>query len=82
LFESGSHKLCDKNILVTSTEELKIKRVVLRDNISAEAVKARMDKQLSEVESLKLADFVIVNDEERLLIPQVLELHEKFTTGP
>jgi dephospho-CoA kinase len=76
LFESGSYKLCDKNILVTAPEELKIKRVMQRDKISAEEVKARMNKQIAEEEGRKLADFIIVNDEKTLLIPQVLELHQ------
>jgi len=78
LFESGSYKLCDKNILVTAPEELKIKRVMQRDNISAGEVKARMNKQFTEEQGRKLADFIIVNDEHQLLIPQVLQLHERF----
>ncbi len=81
LFESGSYKLCDKNILVTSPEELKIKRVMLRDNISADQVKDRINKQYSEAQGIKLADFIIRNDEQQLLIPQVLRLHERFVNG-
>jgi len=81
LFESGSYKLCDKNILVTAPEELKIKRVVQRDNISAGDVKARMNKQFTEAQGMKLADFVIRNDEQTLLIQQVLQLHERFVNG-
>jgi len=81
LFESGSYKLCDKNILVTAPEELKIKRVMQRDNISAGEVKARMNKQFTEAQGIKLADFIIRNDEEYLLIPQVMRLHEELVNG-
>jgi dephospho-CoA kinase len=37
-----------------------------------------MDKQLDENMKMKLCDFVIYNDEEHLLIPQVIELHQKL----
>jgi dephospho-CoA kinase len=49
-----------------------------RDNISADEVKARISKQMDEEEKLRLCDYVIVNDEEKMLIPQVLTLHQKF----
>ena len=49
-----------------------------RDNISADEVKARMDKQMDEDQKLRLCDYVIVNDEQEMLIPQVLALHENF----
>lgn len=78
LFESGSYRSCDKNILVTAPEKLKIARVMSRDHTSAEAVKARMNRQFTEEQSIQLADFIIVNDEEQLIIPQVLSLHETF----
>jgi dephospho-CoA kinase len=37
-----------------------------------------MDSQMSEEEKVKLADFVIINDESQLLIPQVMKLHHLF----
>lgn len=78
LFESGSYKDCDFTILVTSPKSLKISRVIKRDAVTEADVLKRMDKQLSDEEKEKLADFVIANDEKQLLIPQVLELHKIF----
>ena len=78
LFESGSYQFCDKIILVTAPEDIRIERVCLRDGISKDEVKARIDKQLSDDVTLKLADFRIINDEKQLLIPQVLKLHHQF----
>lgn len=78
LFESGSYRLSAVNVLVSSPIALRIKRVMLRDHISAEAVKSRMDTQMDEESKRKLADFVIVNDEKQALIPQVLNLREKL----
>ena len=78
LFESGSYKLCDTTILVTAPYEIKLKRVMDRDGVSAEQVKARMDKQLSDEEKSKLANSFIVNDEQQSIIEQVLNLHQQF----
>lgn len=78
LFESGSYKVCDYSILVTSPLELKIQRVMQRDAVSREMVLARMSKQLSEEQKQPMADFILKNDEQLLVIPQVLELHRRF----
>ena len=75
LFESHSYKDCDFKILVKSSEELKIKRVMQRDFITRENVYKRMKKQLSDDEKEKLSDFIINNNEQELLIPQVMNLH-------
>ena len=78
LFESGSYKMCTHSILVKAPEELKIKRVVQRDNITETEVRLRMARQFSDEEKEKMADYIILNDEKQLLIPQVLQLHESF----
>ena len=51
---------------------------MLRDNVTAEQVKARMDKQLSDEEKSKLANPFVINDEENSIVEQVLVLHQKF----
>lgn len=78
LFESEAYKLCNYTILVSSTAELKIRRVIQRDNISKNEVELRMKKQFTDVKTAKLADFIVTNDEKELLLPQVIGLHEKF----
>jgi dephospho-CoA kinase len=78
LFESGSYQLCDLNILVVAPEKLKLDRVMQRDGVSADAVKARMDKQFTDRQKLKLADHIIQNNESESLIKQVLRLHQVF----
>ena len=49
-----------------------------RDKVSREEVLKRMDQQLDEEIKMSKCDFVLINDEQQLLIPQVLELHEKL----
>jgi dephospho-CoA kinase len=82
LFESGSYKMCDQNILVVAPEEIRLKRVMQRDGVTAEQVKARMDKQLPDVEKIKLADHIINNNETDSLIIQVTRLHQLFLNIP
>jgi len=78
LFESGSYLDSDFNILVSSPQELRIERVMKRDNVSREEVLARINKQMLEEEKERLATFIVYNNETELLIAQVLNIHEKI----
>jgi dephospho-CoA kinase len=78
LFESKSYLDNDYNILVSSPTELRIQRVIARDQTTREKVLERIEKQLPEEEKQKLADFFILNNEEKHLIPQVLNLHQQL----
>lgn len=78
LFESGSYKQLDKVIVVVAPEEVRLKRVQLRDNSTLAAIKARMDKQMPDEEKIKLADYLIYNDGTQLLIPQVVDIHRQL----
>ena len=78
LFESGSYKDCDYTVLVKSPYQLKVNRVMARDFVSEAEVVKRMNKQLSDEEKEKLANFTIENDEKQLVIPRVLRLHQQF----
>jgi dephospho-CoA kinase len=78
IFESGSAEHLDYVIGVYSPVELRIKRTMERNNISREEILKRMNNQLDETIKMKLCDFVIQNDEQQLLIPQVILLHQQF----
>ena len=78
LFESGSYQLCDYSVLVTAPREIKSKRVMLRDQVTAEQVQARMDKQMNDQEKAKMAHFLVNNDGSQSVIHQVLELHNQI----
>lgn len=78
LFESGSYKMCDKNILVTAPVSLKIARVTQRDSVTEIDVKARMDKQFTDEQKSLLSDYFIDNTENKSVIMQVLDLHQQF----
>jgi dephospho-CoA kinase len=79
LFEAKSNTALDKIIVVSAPEELRINRVLQRDkHRTAQQVKDIFRNQLKEEEKLKLADYIIINDETRPVIPQVLQLHKQF----
>jgi dephospho-CoA kinase len=78
IFESGSQAGLDKVIGVYAPAPLRILRVMKRDNISREDVLSKMNKQIDEEMKMRLCDYVITNDEQELVLPQVLELHKKF----
>ena len=77
-FEAGSAIGFDYMIGVFAPEHLRIKRVMDRDGVTRDEVKARMQKQIPEEIKMRLCDFVVMNDDQHLLIPQVLKLHEQF----
>jgi len=78
LFESGFNSLFDANILVVSPECLCLSRVMERDKITEEMVKLRMQNQWDQEQKKNLADYLIINDENSLLIPQVLSIHNQI----
>ncbi len=78
LAESEGYKAFDRLIVVTAPEDLRIQRVMARDNVDANAVQARMRNQVSEDVRLRIADFVVRNDDTQLVIPQVLSIHQEL----
>jgi dephospho-CoA kinase len=79
LFESGSSENLDYIIGVFAPVHVRIQRVIERDQLTREEVKARINRQIQDEIKMKLCDFILVNDEQHLLIPQVVELHRKLT---
>lgn len=78
LFESGSYQDCDKVITVSAPLELRIRRVIMRDNVSRQDVEKRIHNQWSEEERIKHSDYIIYNDDTQLVIPQAIALHENI----
>lgn len=74
LIESGFAAEVDVVVMVYAPLELRIQRAIRRDSSSYELVMKRIQSQMNDEEKRKQAGFVIVNDGETPLIPQVLEL--------
>lgn len=78
LFESGSYKQCDVSVLVTAPEDIRIQRVMLRDNVTEKEVRARMENQWSDEKKRKLSNFIIENIDLESLEKDVEKLHNKL----
>jgi dephospho-CoA kinase len=68
----------DKLIVVSSYINLRKQRIALRDGLNQYEITKRIHQQLPEEEKIKLADWLIENNEERLVIPQILKIHQSF----
>jgi dephospho-CoA kinase len=78
IFESGSQGEFDCIIGVFAPTTLRIHRTIQRDQVEREKVLSRMEKQLDESIKMKLCDHVLINNEQTLLVPQVIGLHQKL----
>lgn len=76
LFETGGYKSFDATILVVADEDLRLKRVMKRDNAPQKAIRERMKNQWSDEKKKSLAEFTIENNEDDLLVPQVEKIIE------
>lgn len=81
LIETGFYKELDKIIFVSASEEIRIQRVMQRDNTTREQVVQRMKNQWNETRKTLFADYIIQNNEHDLLIPQVMAIHDQFISG-
>ena len=79
LFESGSNDILDKIICVSAEEEIRIKRVMSRDKCDKNHVLSIMSKQMTQKEKEKLSDFIIINDDKKLLLPQIVDVITKIS---
>lgn len=74
LFESGFDSLVDDTISVIASEETRIQRVIQRDKSDIEKVKARIKSQITDEQRISLSRYVIINDDNKALIPQVRKI--------
>ena len=78
IFEARVSDRLNYVIGVSSPLELRIKRAMERDKVDRDEILKRMNQQMDEKAKMNKSDFIILNDEQQLLIPQVLTLHEKL----
>jgi len=81
LIESGFYKMMDFTILVSAPEEMRIERVMRRNNLMRENIISRIAKQWPDYEKRKFATLELVNDNKNLLIPQIIEIDKKLKTN-
>ena len=74
LFESGGYENCDAIILVIASEEIRIQRVVKRDNIKKKDVEARIKLQWSDDKKKVLSDYLIQNEYLEIALDQAKKI--------
>ena len=79
LFESGSDKGCDVVITISTDEGERINRVLKRDGAGDQSARqiimGKFNAQLSEQKRLELSDYVIYNNDDDRILPQIEKLH-------
>jgi dephospho-CoA kinase len=76
IFESAAADGLTAVIGVSAPLNLRIQRVMQRDGCTKQEVEQRMRHQISDAIKLKLCDWIIENNDQDLVIPQVLKVHE------
>ncbi len=74
LFESGFDKLVDVTIAVSADISSRISRVMVRDSVSQKEVERRIASQINDLERNALATYIINNNDNCLVIPQLLRI--------
>jgi len=80
LFENRAQELYNKVILVTAPKELRIERVLSRDESTRDQIVARINNQLDDDVKIKLADYIIENIDLETTSSKVLSIHERILT--
>lgn len=79
LFETGAQKALNATITVSAPVPLRIQRIKSRDpQRSEQEIQGIMAKQATEEQRNSQADYILYNDETRLLLPQIVDLHQKL----
>ena len=79
IYETGGDKALDYVINVSSPLKVRISRTLMRDSHrSEEQVNQIVNQQLPDEQKNELADFVIKNTDNKMLIPQVLKIHQQL----
>ena len=76
IFENKLERHFDLIINVSAPGDVRLKRIIERDGLTAEQFYARTKNQMTDEAKNRLSDFVILNDGRQFLIPQVMEIHE------
>lgn len=74
LYEAGFENEVDLVVMVYAPIEVRIERAIRRDAASRKQVEERVHSQMEDEDKIRLADYILINDGKRPLIPQVLGL--------
>jgi dephospho-CoA kinase len=80
LIESGNYKHVDQVVVIRSSRDLQVQRLLIRESFTLEEITARVNNQMSLEEKIKYADFILDNNSNKDdLKDKVIELHSKLS---
>ena len=82
IFEKNLTSRFDKVIVVTAPERIRIERVCAREQVTPDVVRQRIANQWPEENKIAVADYIINNDNSRLITPQILVIHRQILSLP
>lgn len=80
LEKPGLSQMVDKVVSVVAPQEVRIGRVMERDHCSREDVLSRINSQWSDAQRMAASDWVINNDGEEALLPQIMKIMKTINT--
>lgn len=78
LFESGASELVDMILTVVTPVDERVERLVRGKKLTADQVMERIKNQIDDESRIKRSDFVVYNSENDMILPVILEIHEKL----
>ncbi len=78
LFESHLSDKMDKVLTVSAPKQVRVRRVMQRNGITQQQVEARISNQMDDEVRRRMSDFVIDNDGEQAVLPQLNQILEKL----
>ncbi|WP_337251695.1 dephospho-CoA kinase [Maribacter halichondriae] len=78
MFENGLQDFYDKVILITAPKELRLHRILKRDQTSKEVILTRMGAQWDDAKKIPLSDFVIENVDLEKTKSKIEYLHKRL----
>lgn len=81
LLSGNLYKHFDKIVMVAAPEDIRIRRVLTRNNMTLDKIRSILSSQQSENEIAEKSDYIVINDGKELIIPQILKLHQDFLTN-
>lgn len=78
MFESGSYKRLHRIIGVVASDDIRIQRVMERDQYSEEEVLKRIQKQMPPIEMAARCHYIVENDGSKSVVEQVLNIHQRL----
>lgn len=78
IFETSWENKFECIICINSPKEVSIQRAMTRDNVSREFVEQRMNNQIPIEEKVEKSDFIVFHDNKTMLMPQILDIHNRI----